>query len=74
MSLLTDEIMAPALGFTAPNRAYPLVTHLRGVAGHLVFGLAVAAVTEAAWAFVGSESQYHGQRHPNLLVAPSNTR
>lgn len=54
MSLIADEIFAPALGFTAPNRAYPLVTHLRSVAAHLVFGLAVAGVTEAAWALVGS--------------------
>jgi hypothetical protein len=49
MSLLVDELMTPAAGFSAPNRAYPLATHLRGVAAHLVFGLAVAAVTEAAW-------------------------
>ena len=50
MSLAADEIIAPTLGFTAPNRAYPLATHLRGVAAHLVFGLAVAATTEIAWA------------------------
>jgi hypothetical protein len=54
MSVVADEIMAPALGFTAPNRAYPVVTHVRGVVAHLVFGLAVAAVTEAAWAIVES--------------------
>jgi hypothetical protein len=53
MSLVADEMMAPALGFTAPNRAYPLVTHLRGVAAYLVFGLALAATTEAAWAVLG---------------------
>jgi uncharacterized membrane protein YagU involved in acid resistance len=53
MSLVADEMMAPALGFTAPNRDYPLVTHLRGVVAHLVFGLAVAAVTEAGWAVLG---------------------
>jgi hypothetical protein len=49
MSLIADEMMTPALGFSAPNRAYPLATHLRGFAGHLVFGLAVAAVTETGW-------------------------
>jgi hypothetical protein len=49
MSLIADEMMTPALGFSAPNRAYPLATHLRGFIGHLVFGLAVAAVTEAGW-------------------------
>ncbi len=49
MSLIADEMMTPALGFSAPNRAYPLATHLRGFAGHLVFGLAVAAVTDTGW-------------------------
>lgn len=50
MSLIADETMTPLLGYSAPNREYPLVTHLRGFAAHLVFGLAVAATTEAAWA------------------------
>ncbi|WP_219419015.1 DUF1440 domain-containing protein [Pseudonocardia nigra] len=52
MSLLVDEGITPALRFSAPNRAYPLVTHLRGFAAHLVYGLAVAAVTETAWALL----------------------
>jgi len=50
MSAIADEWMTPALGFSAPNRAYPLATHLRGVAAHLAFGLGVAAATEALWA------------------------
>ncbi len=50
MSLIADEIATPLLGFSAPNRAYPLVTHVHGVFAHLVFGLAVAAVIEAVWA------------------------
>lgn len=29
------------------------MTHLRGVAAHLVFGLAVAAATETAWSLRG---------------------
>ena len=49
MSLLADEGMTGALGFSAPNRAYPLCTHLRGLAARLVFGVAVAAVTETGW-------------------------
>ncbi len=49
MSLVADEMMTPALGFSAPNRAYPLSTHLRGFVAHLVFGLGVAAVTETGW-------------------------
>lgn len=50
MSLIVDEAITPALQFSAPNRAYPLVTHLRGFAAHLTFGLTVAAVTETIWA------------------------
>lgn len=49
MSALVDEGLTPALGFSAPNRAYPAAAHLRGVVAHLAFGLAVAAVTEAGW-------------------------
>lgn len=49
MSVVADEVMMPALGFSAPNRAYPLSTHLRGFVAHLVFGLGVAATTEAGW-------------------------
>ncbi len=46
MSLIVDEGLTPLLGFSAPNRAYPLVTHLRGFAAHLAFGLGVAATAE----------------------------
>jgi hypothetical protein len=35
------------LGFSAPNRDYPLATHLRGLAAHPAFGLGVAGTTEA---------------------------
>ena len=49
MSLIVDEGLTPLLGFSAPNRDYPLITHARGFAAHLAFGLAVAAVTEATW-------------------------
>jgi hypothetical protein len=50
MAGVADELMTPLLGFSAPNRSYPLVTHLRGVAAHLAFGAAVAAASEATWA------------------------
>jgi hypothetical protein len=53
MSAVADEALTPLLGFSAPNRAYPAVTHIRGVAAHLVFGAAVGAVTEAVWAITG---------------------
>jgi hypothetical protein len=49
MSLVADEMVTPALGFSAPDRDYPLSTHLRGLVAHLVFGLGVAAVTETGW-------------------------
>ncbi len=47
MSLLVDEGMTPLLGFSAPNRADPVATHLRGFAAHLAFGLGVAGTVEA---------------------------
>ena len=59
MSLLVDEGLTPLLGFSAPNRAYPLATHARGVAVHLVFGMAVAAVTETAWALLRRTPHHH---------------
>lgn len=49
MSLVVDEGMTPLLGFSAPNRAYPLSTHLRGFAAHLAFGLGVAATAETLY-------------------------
>lgn len=53
MSLIADELMTPALWFSAPNLAHPLFTHLRGFLAHLVFGLGVAATTEAGWRLLG---------------------
>jgi len=53
MSLIADEMLTPLAGFSAPNRAYPLVTHLRGFIAHQVFGLAVAATCETLWAWRG---------------------
>lgn len=49
MSLLLDEIVTPLIGASAPNRDYPLATHLRGFAAHLAYGLAAAAATETVW-------------------------
>lgn len=53
MSLIADELMTPALGLSAPNRAYPMSTHVRGFVAHLVFGLGVAATTELGWKLLG---------------------
>lgn len=49
LSLLIDEGMTPLLGFSAPNRDYPLSTHLRGFAAHLVYGLGVAVAAETLY-------------------------
>ncbi len=51
MSIVADELMTPAFGFSALD--YPLVTHARGFVAHLVFGLAVAATVEAGWQVLG---------------------
>ena len=53
MAVLVDEIANPLLGLTPPPGKYPLVTHLRGLAGHLVYGLAVAGLVEAGWKLTG---------------------
>lgn len=49
MSLVLDEGLVPALGLSAPNGDYPLPTHVRGLAAHLVFGAAAALTAEAAY-------------------------
>ncbi len=59
MSLLVDEGMTPLLGFSAPNRDYPLSTHLRGFAAHLAFGLGVAATAETIY-WLGSNGSTKG--------------
>ena len=46
MSLILDEALVPQLGLSAPNHAYPVSTHLRGLAAHLVFGAALALAVE----------------------------
>ena len=54
MSVIADELMTPAFGFSAPNLDDPLVTHVRGFVAHLAFGLAVAATVEGGWALLKS--------------------
>lgn len=44
--VVVDEGLTPTLGLSAPDRAYPLSTHLRGLIGHLAYGGAVAATAE----------------------------
>jgi uncharacterized membrane protein YagU involved in acid resistance len=49
MSILLDELVTPALGFSAPNRDYPPAAHVRGLLGHLVYGLALAGTAEGLY-------------------------
>ncbi|WP_339655340.1 DUF1440 domain-containing protein [uncultured Salegentibacter sp.] len=46
LSLIVDEGITPALGFSAPNKKYPTSTHIRGFLAHLVYGVAVAVIYE----------------------------
>lgn len=41
-----DEILTPAMDWSAPDTAYPLATHLRGLAGHLALGAGVMVAGE----------------------------
>lgn len=53
LEVLVDEGANAALGFTPPPSAYPLSTHVRGVAAHLAFGLALAGTLEVGWTLFG---------------------
>lgn len=53
MYMLVDEIANPLFKFTPPPQKYPLVTHLRGLAGHFAYGLGLAAGVEAGWRLLG---------------------
>lgn len=53
MSLIVDEGMTPAMGFSAPNRKYPMATHVRGFVAHLAFGLGLAGSTELIYRLLG---------------------
>ncbi len=46
MSLVLDEALTPAMGFSAPDREYPTLTHVRGFIAHLAFGAAAAVAAE----------------------------
>lgn len=49
MSLIADEALPPALGFTAPSHDYPTLTHVRGFANHLVYGAIAAVAAETIY-------------------------
>jgi uncharacterized membrane protein YagU involved in acid resistance len=42
LSLIVDEGLAPALGFSVPSTDYPALTHVRGFLNHLAYRAAVA--------------------------------
>lgn len=50
VSLVVDEIANPLLGSAAPPQDYPLASHVRGLVGHVAFGLAVPALFEGTTA------------------------
>lgn len=45
--LAMDELATPALGLTPGPTAFPWQTHARGLAGHVVFGLATELTLQA---------------------------
>jgi uncharacterized membrane protein YagU involved in acid resistance len=57
MSLIVDEAVTPAMGFSAPSREYPAATHIRGFLAHLAFGAVVAAATEPLYRLTNSWSK-----------------
>lgn len=54
MSFILDEGLTPAFGFSAPDRNYPIATHLRGFVAHLLFGAVVAATAEVLYRLTGT--------------------
>lgn len=51
--VIVDEGLNPVIGSSAPPRAYPLSTHMRGFVGHLVYGAVLALAVELAWRLIG---------------------
>ena len=47
VSVLEDEAINPAFGFSAPPQAYPWQAHARGFVSHLVYGLTTELVLRA---------------------------
>lgn len=45
--ILMDEIVTPSLGLSGPTTKYPWQAHLRGLLGHLMFGVATHYALEA---------------------------
>ncbi len=62
LSLVVDEGLTPALGLSAPNRAYPVATHVRGFLAHLVWGAAAALAAEVLYRLTGTAPVLDGRQ------------
>jgi len=62
MWLLVDEGLTPFLGFSAPNSAYPLATHVRRFVAHLSWGLGTAVAAEGLTWLGASRARYPGRK------------
>ena len=67
LSLVVDGGLTPALGLSAPNRTYPVATHVRGFLAHLVWGAAAALAAEALYRLTGTTPR--PGRPPNPATA-----
>ena len=80
LSLVVDEGLTPALGLSAPNRAYPAATHLRGFLAHLVWGAAAALAAEVVYNLTGTAPGPVGHRalatraHEGRFTLPTDGR
>ena len=67
LSLIVDEGLAPAFGFSAPNNAYPALTHLRGFLNHLAYGAAVAMTAEVLYRLTDTAPEpFPGPKEPTI--------
>ena len=69
LSLVVDEGLTPALGLSAPDRAYPVATHVRGLLAHLVWGAVAALSAEAIYRLTGTAPLRAGPRAKPLRSA-----
>lgn len=71
LSLIIDEAVCPAIGFSQPSHRYPTISHLRGFATHLVYGLALAATAESLYRLAGQAPRVirKAGRQPRARIA-----
>jgi uncharacterized membrane protein YagU involved in acid resistance len=71
LSLIVDEGLAPALGYSAPNTDYPMLTHLRGFFNHVAYGAAVGVTAETLYRLTGTSPEQHQPRPGPAEGAPT---